>query len=35
MLRVMAWVIKWIKMVRQSVNEGNANFDRKVSINTL
>ena len=35
MLRVMAWVIRWIQMVRQSVNEGNPNFDRNLSIDTL
>ena len=35
MLRVMAWVIRWIQTVRQSVNEGNLNFDRNLSIDTL
>ena len=35
MLRVITWIIRWINMVRQSVNEGNAKFDRKVSIDSL
>ena len=35
MLRVMAWVVRWIKMLRQSVNKGNDNFERKVSIDSL
>ena len=34
MLRVMAWVVQWIKMFRQSVNKGNDNFERKVSIDS-
>ena len=29
MLRVMVWVVQWIKMFRQSVNKGNDNFERK------
>ena len=35
MLRVMAWVVRWIKMLRQSVNKRNDNFERKVSVNSL
>ena len=35
MLRVMAWVLQWIKMPRQSVNKGNDSFERKVSIDRL
>ena len=35
MLRVMAWVLQWIKMPRQSVNKGNDSFERKVSIDSL
>ena len=27
MLRVMAWVVRWIKILRQSVNKGNDNFE--------
>ena len=34
-LRVIAWVVRWIKILRQSVNKGNDNFERKVSINSL
>ena len=34
MLRVMAWVVQWIKMFRQSVNKGNDKFERKVSIDS-
>ena len=34
MLRVMAWVVQWIKTFRQSVNKGNDKFERKVSINS-
>ena len=35
MLRVMAWVVRWIKMLRQGVNKGNDNFERKLSIDSL
>ena len=35
MLRVIAWVVRWIKILRQSVNKRNDNFERKVSINSL
>ena len=35
MLRVIAWVVRWVKILRQSVNKGNDNFERKVSINSL
>ena len=35
MLRVMAWVVRWIKMLRQSVNKRNDDFERKVSIDSL
>ena len=34
-LRVIAWVVRWIKILRQSVNKGNDNFERKESINSL
>ena len=34
MLRVMTWVVQWTKMFRQSVNKGNDNFERKVSIDS-
>ena len=34
-LRVIAWVVRWVKILRQSVNKGNDNFERKVSINSL
>ena len=35
MLRVIAWVVRWIKILKQSVNKRNDNFERKVSINSL
>ena len=35
MLRVMTWVVRWIKMLRQSVNKGNDNFEGKVSMDSL
>ena len=35
MLRVTAWEIQGIKLVRHSVNEGNKKFDGEVSIGTL
>ena len=35
MFRVMALVVRWIKMLRQSVNNGNDNFETKVSSDSL
>ena len=35
MLRVMAWVVRRIKIFRQSVTKRNDNFERKVSIDSL
>ena len=31
----MAWVVRWIKMLRQSLNNGNDNFETKVSSDSL
>ena len=35
MLRVMACVVRWIKMLRQGVNKGNDSFERQLSIDSL